>query len=90
MLLKQTLTVLDVLDDGFVDGEKVVALFEGFEYVDGHTEVIGDDEGKTHFVRFLIKGTKGRSAGGDAPTLGIIGRLGGVGARTCRFHGGPY
>ena len=28
-----------------------------------------------------VSGARGKTAGGDAPTLGIIGRLGGVGAR---------
>ena len=36
---------------------------------------------RTDFVSVLIKGTAGRSAGGSAPTLGIVGRLGGLGAR---------
>ena len=85
MLLKQTLEVLDVLDDGFVNGEKVVSLFEGYEHVDAHNEVIGGDEGETHFVKFTIKGTNGKLSGGDAPTLGIIGRLGGIGARPSRI-----
>ncbi len=35
----------------------------------------------TDFVRVVIGGRTGRRAGGTAPTLGVIGRLGGVGAR---------
>jgi hypothetical protein len=37
--------------------------------------------GRTTFVRAVVPGTAGRRAGGDAPTLGIVGFLGGVGAR---------
>jgi hypothetical protein len=37
--------------------------------------------GKTESLRIVIPGTAGKKSGGDAPTLGIIGRLGGVGAR---------
>src|SRR5699024_9178274 len=37
--------------------------------------------GSTDFVRVRVPGRHGRAAGGDAPTLGVIGRLGGVGAR---------
>lgn len=85
MLLKQVLEVVDVLDDGTVNGEKVLALFEGFEHTETHTEVITGDKGQTHFVKFLIKGTDGKSSGGSAPTLGIIGRLGGIGARPSRI-----
>lgn len=40
---------------------------------------------QTDFVRIGIAGTAGRIAGGTAPTLGIIGRLGGVGARPARL-----
>ncbi|HEY0118282.1 MAG TPA: DUF1177 domain-containing protein, partial [Cellulomonas sp.] len=38
-------------------------------------------QGHTDFVTVRVPGTHGRTAGGAAPTLGIIGRLGGVGAR---------
>lgn len=85
MLLKQTMAVLDVLDDGFVTGKDVTDLFEGFEHVEAYTEEIGDSDGTTHFVKFLIKGTDGKSIGGSAPTMGIIGRLGGIGARPSRI-----
>lgn len=37
--------------------------------------------GRTTFVRAVVPGTAGRLAGGRAPTLGIIGFLGGIGAR---------
>ena len=37
--------------------------------------------GETDFIRVCIPGENGRSAGGPAPTIGIIGRLGGLGAR---------
>jgi hypothetical protein len=44
------------------------------------TRVQGE-RGNTDFVRVLIPGTAGKRAGGDALTLGVIGRLGGIGAR---------
>ncbi|CAK7286406.1 DUF1177 domain-containing protein [Streptomyces misionensis] len=37
--------------------------------------------GGTDFVKVTVPGRAGRQAGGSAPTLGILGRLGGVGAR---------
>lgn len=85
MLLKQVLEIVDLLDDGTVTGEKVLSKFSGYEHVESHTEIIKGEEGQTHFVKFLIKGTDGKSSGGEAPTLGIIGRLGGVGARPTRL-----
>lgn len=45
------------------------------------TETVSSERGSTDFVIVTLPGTHGRSSGGDAPTLGIIGRLGGVGAR---------
>lgn len=39
------------------------------------------DAGATEFLRITIPGLRGKRSGGQAPTLGIIGRLGGVGAR---------
>ena len=39
----------------------------------------------TDFVRITVAGAGGRSRGGEAPTLGVIGRLGGVGARPDRL-----
>jgi len=41
--------------------------------------------GCTDFIRILLPGLEGKSSGGPAPTLGIIGRLGGVGARPGRL-----
>ncbi|MDR7521741.1 MAG: DUF1177 domain-containing protein [Armatimonadota bacterium] len=41
--------------------------------------------GSTDFVRVVFPGHHGRSRGGEARTLGIIGRLGGIGARPDRI-----
>jgi hypothetical protein len=41
-------------------------------------------QGTTDFLRLTVPGTRGRLGGGDAPTLGIVGRLGGVGARPAK------
>lgn len=38
-------------------------------------------QGGTDFVKAVVPGSAGKLAGGSAPTLGILGRLGGVGAR---------
>ncbi|MFD7512998.1 DUF1177 family protein, partial [Streptomyces sp. NPDC059853] len=43
------------------------------------------DKGSTDFVSVTVPGRSGRLAGGDAPTLGVLGRLGGVGARPERI-----
>jgi hypothetical protein len=45
------------------------------------TQTVDTAEGSTTFVRATVPGTAGKRSGGSAPTLGIIGRLGGIGAR---------
>ncbi|NED80062.1 DUF1177 domain-containing protein, partial [Streptomyces sp. SID11233] len=42
---------------------------------------VAGERGSTDFVSVRIPGSRGRTAGGDARTLGIVGRLGGIGAR---------
>ncbi|MDK6493123.1 DUF1177 domain-containing protein [Corynebacterium coyleae] len=85
MVLKQAIQVLDELDNGTVSGESVGVLFRGFDFVDFQYETVRGEKGTTDFVRILIKGTKGKSSGGAVPTVGIIGRLGGIGARPTRI-----
>lgn len=81
-MLKQVMEIVELLDDAGVCGEKVK------EYLTNRglsnikvSEVKGDNGGKTDFIKIIIEGKKGKLSGGDAPTLGIIGRLGGIGAR---------
>jgi hypothetical protein len=80
MALKQTIEVYELLDSATVTGDSVAALLRerGLE-----VEVIPvqSQTGATDFLRTSIPGKKGKLAGGPAPTLGIIGRLGGIGAR---------
>jgi hypothetical protein len=81
MALRAVLDALDLLDAATVDGARVAAALraDGIEQV----EVVPftGPQGSTDFVAATIAGTGGRLAGGPAPTLGIIGRLGGIGAR---------
>ena len=42
-------------------------------------------KGATDMVRVRIPGSQGRAAGSDAPTIGLLGRLGGLGARPERI-----
>lgn len=62
--------------DSHVD---VAAELDPHPTVETH-EVTGE-RGTTEFVRVRIPGAQGRMSGGSAPTLGIVGRLGGIGAR---------
>ncbi len=48
-------------------------------------QLVEGEKGETTCIKIMIYGTKGRSAGGEAPTLGLIGQLGGIGARPARI-----
>jgi hypothetical protein len=86
MSLSQTLTVFDALDSANVSGRTVVDLLAPYADIAEVTVIpISGPKGKTDFVRIVIAGTQGKRAGGTAPTLGIVGRLGGVGARPTRI-----
>ncbi|MCZ8515119.1 DUF1177 domain-containing protein [Paenibacillus filicis] len=85
MALKQTLIAFDVLDNGFVNGEKVKALFNEYPDVSVTVTKVTGEKGSTDFIKIVIPGTNGKLKGGSAPTFGIIGRLGGIGARPSRI-----
>ncbi|WP_217133010.1 DUF1177 domain-containing protein [Leucobacter chinensis] len=85
MALKHVLEVLDLLDDGAASGQRVVDLFAGFEHVTASTTTVTGEKGSTDFIRIEIAGTEGKKTGGPAETTGIIGRLGGLGARPTRI-----
>lgn len=85
MSLKYTIEVMDLLDDSSINGEKIVSLFDGIKNCEATFETVTGEKGSTDFVKILIKGTNGKSNGGDAPSLGIVGRLGGIGARPKRI-----
>ncbi len=79
--LRHVLEVIDLLDDPNVTGEKVKKFLTERGVEDIQVSEVRGDKGKTDFLKIRIPGRRGKSQNGDAPTLGIIGRLGGVGAR---------
>lgn len=85
MVLKQTLTAIDILDNAYVSGEKVKELFSTYANVTVTVQTVEGDKGSTDFIKIVIPGSNGKSNGGDAPTFGIVGRLGGIGARPSRI-----
>lgn len=82
-MLNHVLPIVDLLDSPSASGDGVAAHLRSFAPADATIEVetSTSDRGATDFVRVRIPGLRGRASGGDAPTLGIVGRLGGVGAR---------
>ena len=85
MVFRQVIDAFEVLDSASVDGERVATLIRDCGVDDVAVERVEGERGHTEFVKALAPGTRGRSSGGDAPTLGIIGRLGGLGARPERI-----
>jgi Protein of unknown function (DUF1177). len=81
MLLKQCLELFELLDTPHANGYALKTLFgaRGVSAVEVRT--IESPRGSTDFIRILIEGQAGQAAGGSAPTFGITGRLGGLGAR---------
>ena len=84
-MLKQVIEVHELLDDAYVSGKTVAEYFTTKGFCIASTETIHGEKGKTDFVKILIPGLSGRRAGGSSRTLGIIGRLGGIGARPERI-----
>lgn len=73
--------LFELLDREDASGERVQQLFTVYPEV--QTSVITKSAGSfsTDYIKIIVPGKKGKTRKGDAPTLGIIGRLGGLGAR---------
>ncbi len=75
-MLKEVIDIIDLLDDPGINGEKVKAfLKENGEFDEITVKKMKGEKGHTDFITITIKGN------GNGPTLGVIGRLGGIGAR---------
>ena len=81
MVMKQVIEIYELLDSARVDGDTVASFLRqrGLEQIE--VKKIEGDRGATDFVKAVIPGSDGKSTGKEAKTLGIIGRLGGIGAR---------
>ena len=80
-MLKQVIDIFELLDDANINGEKVREYFLEHVRVKVSIKKIVGDNGSTDFIKIVIPGKSGKMRGGHSPTLGIIGRLGGIGAR---------
>lgn len=85
MSLSHTLVAFEALDAPRASGDTVRTLLDGVAGVHLDIERVTGPKGATDFVRVVVPGARGRRAGGSAPTLGVVGRLGGVGARPSRI-----
>lgn len=81
MLLKEVIEICGLLDDPGASGEKVAQRFGQFGLPLVKVVGVEGEKGSTDVVRIHIPGGSGKIRGGNAPTLGILGTLGGIGAR---------
>jgi len=82
MLLKQIMEVYEYIDTATASGKQMKEyLEESYGSKDIEVKTIKGEEGETDFIRIRIPGKSGKSKGKNAPTIGILGRLGGIGAR---------
>ena len=84
-MLYRVLEVFELLDSKYINGQKVADFLmrRGLEKIE--VQRMGENASSTDFIKIIVPGTKGKQKGGEAPTLGIIGRLGGIGARPERI-----
>ncbi|WP_041082134.1 DUF1177 domain-containing protein [Thermotoga profunda] len=75
-MLTQVLKIMELLDDPKVSGKDVCEFFKNYKNVEAEFEEVVTSKGKTDIVRITIEGEDKK-----APVLGIVGQLGGVGAR---------
>lgn len=86
MLLKQLIDLYDLLDSPQASGNAVVAHLKSIDpSCDVETYPLKGAKGSTDMVRVRIPGSAGKTRGGSAPTIGLLGRLGGLGARPERI-----
>ena len=82
MLYKQFIELFDILDSATASGAQVVDYLRSIvPDCKVETYPLHGPKGHTDMVRILIPGKNGKSVGGTAKTIGILGRLGGLGAR---------
>jgi hypothetical protein len=84
-MFTQVIEIYDLLDRATIRGIDVVTFFKNQGLTSIEMNKIVGDTGSTDFIKILIPGSNGKTRQGSAPTLGIIGRLGGIGARPERI-----
>ena len=86
MLMKQIIETYDVLDSSYVTGETVEEYLRTIQPdADITVYELQGSKGSTDMLKVRIPGSNGKTKGGSAPTIGLLGRLGGIGARPERI-----
>ena len=80
-MLRQVIDLFELLDHPRAGGEAIRQYLDETGKCDVETTRLDGEQGSTDHIKITIRGSAGRMNGGEFPTLGIIGRLGGLGAR---------
>ncbi len=75
-MLRQVMDILEFLDSPSANGKEVAELFAPYKGVVVEIENVGSEKGSTDVIRILIEGQDS-----SLPVLGVVGQLGGIGAR---------
>jgi len=83
MLLQEVLEIYQLIDKPGKPVKKIAELLFKNRVKNKNLQIktVSEGNGSTDFIKIIFPGKKGKQKGGEAPTLGIIGQLGGVGAR---------
>ena len=86
MLLREIIDVYGLLDRADASGAMVLEYMRGIR-PDCRAAVsrLQGAAGGTDMIKITVPGRCGRANGGNAPTIGLLGRLGGLGARPERL-----
>lgn len=85
MILKQIMDVYELIDCADANGNSMKAYLQELGAKNVTVTKFTGEKGSTDFISVRIAGSNGKMSGGTAPTLGILGRLGGLGARPERI-----
>lgn len=83
MLLREVIDAYTLIDRADANG-KIVSDYFAREFTEDFLPKVTTEKseiGQTDILEWDIQGSEGKTGGGTAPTLAIVGRLGGVGAR---------
>jgi len=83
-MLRQVIEAHELLDDAGVNGEQVAKYLHQAGLENVKVERATTKEGYTDFIKVFVPGKTNITGGSKDTTLGIIGRLGGIGARPDR------
>lgn len=79
-MLKSVMQAFEILSSAKVTGDDVARVVKGMDVPKIEINTV-EELARTQFLKVWVPGSRGKSTGGNAPTLGVIGNLGGIGAR---------